>query len=72
MHKTISFSKKTTAILICSTVFCAMLFAPQPAQAGYLDPGSGSTAVQWIIAGIASLGRIKRQFSDTLSKVFGK
>jgi len=65
-------SVKMTTIALFTIVFCAVMLTPQSAQAGYLDPGSGSTAVQWIIAGLAALGRIKRQFSDTVSKLFGK
>ena len=64
--------RKSVVIAGFMTCVCMALFAPEQAHAGYLDPGSGSTAVQWVIAAIASLGRVKRQFFDTVSKVFGR
>ena len=53
--------KKLISISVSACVFCAMLFIPDQAHAGYLDLGSGSTVVQWIIAGIAVFGRLKRR-----------
>jgi len=45
-------------------VYCIFLFLlifPDIAHAGYLDPGSGSTLVQGIIAGIAAIKRFWRK-----------
>ncbi|WP_421900609.1 hypothetical protein [Maridesulfovibrio sp.] len=59
-------------ILVCCALTLAVLFSPQSAHAGYLDPGSGSTAVQWIIAGVAAISRIKRQIIDAFSNFFSR
>jgi len=64
--------KKQMMVAACFSAICVALFLPEQAHAGYLDPGSGSTAVQWIIAGIAVAGRLKRRVFDTVSKVFGR
>lgn len=63
---------KSAVITGATVAVIGVMLAPESAHAGYLDPGSGSTAVQWIVAGLASLGRLKRQISDTVSKIFGK
>lgn len=51
--------KKRSRYVACATAlavtFC--LVCPEPAHAGYLDPGSGSTLVQGIIAAIAACKR---------------
>lgn len=36
---------------------CFLLGAPDAAHAGYLDPGSGSTLVQGIVAAVAAVKR---------------
>ncbi len=59
-------------LIILVTFTFLTLVAPQESQAGYLDPGSGSTAVQWVVAGITSLSRIKKQIIDMLSKLFSR
>jgi len=66
------YCKKYMMIAAFTCAFCAAFFIPEQAHAGYLDPGSGSTAVQWIIAGIAVAGRLKRRVFDTVSKIFGR
>lgn len=63
---------KVSVIIVVCVVACAALLVPQQAHAGYLDPGSGSTAVQWVIAGVAAMGRLKRRVSDMFSKVLGR
>lgn len=68
---TVSYSKKNLSI-VCFLVVCVVTLIPEHAHAGYLDPGSGSTAVQWIVAGIAVVGRAKRRFFDAVSKIFGR
>lgn len=64
------FEKKHMILVCCVAVVCLTFVGPQSAHAGYLDPGSGSTAVQWIIAGIAGAGRLKRRIFDTVSRIF--
>lgn len=49
--------------LLC--VFCLM---PSDALAGYLDPGSGSTLVQGIIAFFASIGRFFGRIGSFFSR----
>lgn len=51
------------SIFLC-ILFCGILLFPEPAHAGYLDSGTGSTLVQGIIAIVAG---IKRFFG----KLFG-
>ncbi|MFW5499863.1 MULTISPECIES: hypothetical protein [unclassified Maridesulfovibrio] len=59
--------------LVTAFIFTVLTFLdPQESYAGYLDPGSGSTAVQWIVAGIASLSRIKQRIVAFLSNLFSK
>lgn len=64
--------KKSVIMLSCAVFFGVVVLAPDCANAGYLDPGSGSTAVQWIIAAIASLGKMKRVCINAFSKVTGR
>ncbi|MGL1863931.1 MAG: hypothetical protein OCC46_15515 [Pseudodesulfovibrio sp.] len=64
------FEKKQMILVACVAAVCLTFVDPQSAHAGYLDPGSGSTAVQWIIAGIAGAGRFKRRIVDTVSRIF--
>lgn len=64
--------KRYVITLACIFSVCTILCAPQLAHAGYLDPGSGSTAVQWIIAGIVATGKLKRRIFDTISRIFGR
>ena len=45
----------------CILCFFLFILFPQNAHAGYLDPGSGSTLVQGIIAGIAAIKRFWRK-----------
>lgn len=42
-------------VTVLAVTLC--LVCPEPAHAGYLDPGSGSTLVQGIIAAIAACKR---------------
>ena len=54
-----NFTKSALLVaLIVAFVCCAF---PSQAHAGYLDPGSGSTLVQGIIAGIAAMKRFWRK-----------
>lgn len=46
---------------------CILLAAPDAAHAGYLDPGSGSTLVQGIVAAVAAVKR----FWNGLLGIFG-
>ena len=64
--------KRCVITAMCILSICIILCAPQLAHAGYLDPGSGSTAVQWIIAGIVAAGKLKRRIFDTISRTFGR
>ncbi len=51
-----------TACLVVFVAVAAIVVAPGAAfAAGYLDPGSGSTIVQGIIAGIAVICRYARR-----------
>ncbi|WP_165176331.1 hypothetical protein [Desulfovibrio sp. ZJ369] len=53
---------KNYQFLILSLLFVAILIlSPDTAHAGYLDPGSGSTLVQGIIAAIAAIKRFWRK-----------
>lgn len=49
-------------MVICAILSASLLLCPDTAQAGYLDPGSGSTLVQGIIATIAAAKRLWRGF----------
>lgn len=53
--------------LVCGLVVCLSLCFPDPAHAGYLDPGSGSSLVQGIIAVVAAVKR----FWKRLTGLFG-
>lgn len=46
---------------IILTVICCTFILPDTAQAGYLDPGTGSTLVQGIVAMVASISRFFRK-----------
>ncbi len=48
---------------------CCCLFFPDSAQAGYLDPGSGSSLVQGIIAVAAAFRRFWAKLANLF---FGK
>lgn len=48
-------------ILLVATVLCLL---PSDAFAGYLDPGSGSTLVQGIIAVFAAISRFFRKIAS--------
>ncbi len=65
----------TTAKIYFLFVICffsagTILLAPHIAHAGYLDPGSGSTAVQWIIASVAVLSKMKKNILTSISRIF--
>jgi hypothetical protein len=62
-------TRKAFLTLIPMTALMAFLGLcfPGTAQAGYLDPGSGSTLVQWIIAFFAGLRRVKHKFLNLFS-----
>lgn len=49
--------EKSIVPVIIFLVAYSILCFPETAQAGYLDPGSGSTLVQGIIAAIAAVKR---------------
>lgn len=51
--------------------FALILLCPDIAEAGYLDPGSGSSLVQGIIATIAASKRIWNNILNKISSVFG-
>ncbi len=56
-------------VLFGSYIFFALAlvsFFPSEAQAGYLDPGSGSTFVQGIISIFAFFGRIVDKIKQVL------
>ena len=60
---------------VCALVLCfslCWLIVPMPAEAGYLDPGSGSILVQGIIAGLAFVGRIRRKIRGFFAVFTGK
>lgn len=57
-------------VVLLSVAF--LVASPDLAHAGYLDPGSGSTAVQWIIASITAVGRLKRKIVGAVSRIFGR
>lgn len=56
--------------MICVILFVliGIFVLPDCVQAGYLDPGSGSTLAQGLVAAIAALGRWWRKFLS----IFGK
>lgn len=56
----------------CACIFCLLLLCPEDARAGYLDPGSGSTLVQAIIAVIAACKRVWSGFCSGLARIFGR
>lgn len=45
---------------VCIVIMAIVLLVPNCAHAGYLDPGSGSTLVQGIVAFFASISRFFR------------
>ena len=49
---------RTYCVILLSTFVVIFLLFPGTAHAGYLDPGSGSTLVQGIIAVLVGLKRI--------------
>ncbi len=58
----------TNFLLFCFSLALLFLFAaPHTAHAGYLDPGSGSSFVQGLIAIFAFFGRI----IDKIKSIFG-
>lgn len=52
-------------LLLLLAVFCLV---PTDAFAGYLDPGSGSTLVQGIIAVLAAISRFFRKIGSFFKK----
>ena len=58
---------KTIAMFLC--VF--ILLTPDTALAGYLDPGSGSTLVQAIIASIAAIKNFWTKLINGVKNIFG-
>lgn len=60
--------KKTLPIAAASGLaVCLFLCFPDPAHAGYLDPGSGSSLVQGLIAFVAALKRCWRRLLHPFS-----
>lgn len=59
------FIKKKSRFAACVTALAVTycLVCPEPAHAGYLDPGSGSTLVQGIVAAIAACKRFWRRIT---------
>ncbi len=55
------FTKSALFIAFIGVFVCCVF--PSQAHAGYLDPGSGSTLVQGIIAGIAAIKRFWRKLT---------
>lgn len=68
--KTLSSFFEMATWLVCLLV--AGLLLPETANAGYLDPGSGSILVQGIVATIAFFGRIKRKFAGLFTRSSAK
>lgn len=58
--------------IIFALLFIIILLMPDVAQAGYLDPGSGSTLVQAIIASIATIKNFWTKLTDGVKKFFGQ
>lgn len=56
----------------CACILCLLLLCAEDAHAGYLDPGSGSTLVQAIIAVIAACKRVWSGFCSGLACLFGR
>lgn len=54
--------ERVKKIALLALMFSLVLAFPIDAHAGYLDPGSGSTLVQTIIALIASIKRFIGKF----------
>lgn len=53
-------------MLVLIFTFCGMLF-PEKAYAGYLDPGSGSTLMQGIVAAVVAVKRFFARFTSLFS-----
>ncbi|WP_320174833.1 hypothetical protein [Maridesulfovibrio sp.] len=63
---------KITWIAICLVLTVVFVTTPHVANAGYLDPGSGSTAVQWIIASIAAITKFIDKVKNLILRAFRK
>lgn len=59
---------KTVVVLLMIMI----LLMPDIAHAGYLDPGSGSTLVQAIIASIAAVKNFWSKVTDGVKRMFGQ
>lgn len=65
--------KKTVSIAVASGVAaCLLLCFPDPANAGYLDPGSGSSLVQGVIAFVAAVRRCWNRLTGLFSGTKGR
>ncbi len=64
--------KKSFIITVCFFSVGALILMPHVAHAGYLDPGSGSTVVQWIIASVAVFSRIKKSVVQSIKTMVRK
>ena len=71
MQKRFTLPKLGTAMTACILLLYFMLFSPEPAHA-YLNPGSNSTAIKWIIAGIATVSRMKAYAACVVNRLMGK
>jgi len=60
----------TKTVFVLLTIM--ILLAPDVAHAGYLDPGSGSTLVQAIIASIAAIKNFWTKLGNGVKKIFGQ
>lgn len=59
---------KTVMVLLITMI----LFMPDIAHAGYLDPGSGSTLVQAIIASITAIKNFWTKLTSGVKRIFGQ
>jgi len=67
-HMTSTFVLRIKTMLCCYLFLLLLQFClPDPANAGYLDPGSGSILVQGIIATCAFFGRIVARLKSLCS-----
>lgn len=55
-------------VCIVLSAFILTLLAPEQAHAGYLDPGSGSTLVQTVIAATAAFKRFWRRLFSIFTR----
>ena len=71
MKKAAAFLRNGAAMTVFMMAFTVVFLMPDQAHA-YLNPGSNSTAVKWIIAGICAFSRMKGYTASAISRLFGK